>query len=83
VCVCVCVFFSFSFVSSRKAQIYVFQLGGVVVIVSFNGGCLAGFFKFSSSTLEPDLHNSIPFFKTRAPQPHSPSSSTLAPRSTG
>jgi hypothetical protein len=44
------------------------------VIVFFNGGCLAGFFKFSSSTLEPDLPNSVAFSKTSAPQPRSPSS---------
>jgi hypothetical protein len=39
---------------------------------------LACFFKFSSSTLEPDLHNSIAFSKTCALQPHSSSSSDLA-----
>jgi hypothetical protein len=53
------------------------------VIVLFNGGCLAGFFKFSSSTLELDLHNSVTFFKTRAPQLRSLSSFAPATRSTG
>jgi hypothetical protein len=51
--------------------------------VSFNDSCLAGFFKFSSSTLEPDLHNSVAFFKTHVPQSRSPSSSTPITGSTG
>jgi len=53
------------------------------MIMSFNCGYLAPFFKFSSSTLEPNLHNSIAFFKTRALQLRSPSSSAPAAGSTG
>jgi hypothetical protein len=53
------------------------------VIMSFNSCCLPGFFKFSSSTLEPALHNSVTFFKTRTLQLHSSSSSAPATRSTG
>jgi hypothetical protein len=61
----------------------VFQLGGVAVIVSFNCSCLAGFFKFSSSTLGPDLHNCVAFFKTRPPQLRFTSSFAPAAGSTG
>jgi len=44
-----CFFFLFLLYFCRNAQIYVFQLEGVAVIISFNGGCLAiFFFKFSS-----------------------------------
>jgi hypothetical protein len=53
------------------------------VIVSFNSCCLPGFFKFLSSTLELALHNSVAFFKTRTPQPHSSSSSAPVTRSIG
>jgi len=51
--------------------------------VSFNCGCLAGSFKFSSSILEPDLHNFVSFSKTHALQPCSTSSSAPASGSSG
>jgi hypothetical protein len=44
---------------------------------------LAGFPQISSSLLEPDLHNSVVFSKTRAPQPCSLSSSDPAAGSSG
>jgi hypothetical protein len=44
---------------------------------------LAGFVKISSSTLEPDLHTSGDYSKTRATQPCSPSSSAPASGSSG
>jgi hypothetical protein len=40
-------------------------------------------FKISSSTLEPDLHTSGAYSKTRAPQPRSPSSFAPAAGSSG
>jgi hypothetical protein len=46
--------------------------------VLFNGGCLARFFKISSSTLEPNLYNSVVYSMTHAPQPRSPSPSPPA-----
>lgn len=49
----------------------------------FNGGCLTGFFQIFSSLLESDLHNSIVFSKTHAPQSCSPSSSAPVAGSSG
>jgi hypothetical protein len=51
--------------------------------VFFNGGFFVGFSYFFLRLLEPDLHTSVAFFKTRAPQPRSPSSFAPAARSTG
>jgi hypothetical protein len=65
-----------------KAQIYVSSLGEWR-IVSFNDGFLAGFSYVFLRLLEPDLHTSVAFFKTRVLQPHSPSSSTPATGSIG
>jgi len=46
--------------------------------VSPSGGFLACFFKGLFDFLEPDLLNPVVFFKTRASQPRSPSSSVPA-----
>jgi hypothetical protein len=60
-----------------------FQLRGVAMIMSLTVVCWPVFFQISSSLLEPDLHNSVVFSKTRAPQPCSPSLSAPVAGSSG
>jgi len=51
--------------------------------VSFDGGFLVGFSYVFLRLLELDLHTSIVFFKTHAPQPRSPTSFAPVTKSTG
>jgi hypothetical protein len=81
--VCICIFyFSFFCLWQESSNLgdLTWSCGGDRV---FKGGCLADFSRFSSSTLDPDLHNSVAFSKTHAPQPCSPSSAALAVGSSG
>jgi hypothetical protein len=74
-------FLFFLFVSGRKAKIKWFSLEKWRPFVSFNSGFglfIIRFIVFS----KPDLHNSVAFLNTRAPQPSSPSSSAPVAGST-